>query len=356
MPKNRTIPTSSCCCVITLMASRLPHASVAAAPGYFFTGSNMNHLSNMTDSKARRGKLGLLLAAGTGLVWAGAAVLGALAGALLAAVLLLVALYGWERAMLGRAHSAAALARLQEDEREAAVRRATRALLARQTRTRFLATVGHELRQPLFALTLYGSVLQRHLGPDQASLGSNIKECVDSLKQLITDLLELGSLDIGMVEAHPHRFAVDDLLRQTGAAHLVQAQSKGLSLRWRVAGWTAQADFTLLRHLLDRLVASAVREACNGGVLLACRRRQGKTWLEVWDTGAGMNAEQSALMTEQFNPQALPNASAAQGSRLGLIIVARTAALMGLQVRVHSRQGRGTMFALELPLAPADRT
>lgn len=79
---------------------------------------------------------------------------------------------------------------------------------------------------------------------------------------------------------------------------------------------------------------------------------QGKTWVEVWDTGIGIPADKTAEIFEEFKQ--LGDGARSQGSGLGLAIVARTAALLGLEIRVRSRPGRGSMFAVELPLGESE--
>ena len=94
---------------------------------------------------------------------------------------------------------------------------------------------------------------------------------------------------------------------------------------------------------------NVIRFTGDGGVLIGCRRRQGKTWVEVWDTGIGIPADKFAEIFEEFRQ--LDHDERNRGSGLGLAIVAKTASLLGLEIRVQSRPGKGSMFALELPLS-----
>jgi CheY-like chemotaxis protein len=132
----------------------------------------------------------------------------------------------------------------------------------------------------------------------------------------------------------------------------LEAQIKGLRLRCLSSHLTARSDPLLFKRLLNNLIANAIRYTEKGGVLIACRRRQGKTWVEVWDTGIGIPADKTAEIFEEFKQ--LGDGARSQGSGLGLAIVARTAALLGLEIRVRSRPGRGSMFAVELPLGQSE--
>lgn len=83
--------------------------------------------------------------------------------------------------------------------------------------------------------------------------------------------------------------------------------------------------------------------------MIGCRRKHGKWWVEVWDTGIGIPADKTAEIFEEFRQLDNNERDRTKGTGLGLAIVAKTAALLGLQVRVQSRPGRGSMFAVELP-------
>ncbi|MDO9194043.1 MAG: ATP-binding protein, partial [Undibacterium sp.] len=82
--------------------------------------------------------------------------------------------------------------------------------------------------------------------------------------------------------------------------------------------------------------------------LIACRRHAGKQWLEVYDTGIGIAEDKIDFIFEEFRQVA--NEARNAGSGLGLYIVAKSAELLDLQIRVHSRVGRGSLFAVELPI------
>jgi len=122
---------------------------------------------------------------------------------------------------------------------------------------------------------------------------------------------------------------------------------KSLQLRCRASRLTARTDPVLFRRILANLVDNALRYTERGGVLIACRRRRGKTWIEVWDTGIGIPADKTADVFEEFKQ--LGEGTQQSGSGLGLAIAARMATLLGLEISVRSRPGCGSVFAVELP-------
>lgn len=235
---------------------------------------------------------------------------------------------------------------------EAALRAArAEAEQANHAKSRFLAAASHDLRQPLAALALYVGVLKGRVTPQNVDLVLRIQDCCASLSELLTDLLDVSKLDAGVVTPKLSDFAVDDVLGSLVAMHSAEAALKGLRLHWRRSGAVARTDQLLLTRIVRNLVANAIRYTDQGGVLIACRRRAGKQWIEVWDTGIGIPADKTELVFEEFRQ--LGSDSRTRGSGLGLAIVARTAALLGLQIRLRSRPGRGSMFAIELPAGRA---
>jgi PAS domain S-box-containing protein len=225
---------------------------------------------------------------------------------------------------------------------------------ANVAKSRFLAAASHDLRQPLAALSLFVSVLRNKSAPELQRLVGNIQDCVDSLSELLTDLLDISKLDAGAVISRPANFAVLEFFAALELIFQGSANSKKLQFRIRRPDFVACTDQRLLRRIVGNFLANAIRYTSTGGLLMACRRHAGKQWIEVWDTGMGIPADKMDIIFEEFSQ--LGEGARTQGSGLGLAIASRMARLMGLQIRLWSRVGRGSMFAIELPpgyLAPS---
>jgi CheY-like chemotaxis protein len=220
---------------------------------------------------------------------------------------------------------------------------------ANSAKSRFLAAASHDLRQPLAALQLYVDVLQDRLTAEHQPIVLNMQECVAGLSDLLSKLLDLSKLEAGVVKPQPRGFTLDGMFNMLHAAHAPEAEAKGLRLRWRCGGQSAHTDPVLFQRLAGNLIANAIQYTARGGVLIGCRRREGRLWVEIWDTGIGIPADKTSEIFEEFKQ--LGDDARTRGSGLGLTIVAKTAALLGLQIRVQSRPGRGSLFAVELPPA-----
>lgn len=222
----------------------------------------------------------------------------------------------------------------------------TKAELDSNAKSQFLAGVSHDLRQPLAALTLYVDMIDVHEPEALSQLVPRIQNCASNLGSMLSELLDLSKLQAGAIVPTLTNVPVSDVLDALQSVHAAQAEQKGLRLRVRPSGLTMRTDKTLMLRLLGNLVTNAVQYTNSGGVLIGLRRHAQRQWLVVYDTGIGIAADKVESVFDQFSQLARNS-----GSGLGLYIVAKTAELLGLQVRVRSVVGRGSMFAVELPVA-----
>ena len=241
-----------------------------------------------------------------------------------------------------------------EIELEEARNEAVKANLAK---SHFLAAASHDLRQPIFALSLFFGSLKNRVPPQHGELLDKIESCIESLSEMLSDLLDVSKLEAGIIRPNITNFSVDDMLHKLLSTHGARAYSAGLRLRSHDSGLVGRSDPMLLSRIVGNLLDNAIRHTRKGGVLIACRRHGGRHWIEIWDTGIGIAQDKLSIIFEAFHR--LDDAARIQGSGLGLAIAQKTSALLGLQIRVSSRPGRGSMFAIELPLGegvtPAQR-
>jgi signal transduction histidine kinase len=223
---------------------------------------------------------------------------------------------------------------------------------ANRAKSRFLAAASHDLRQPLQALHLYMGLLGERLGSREEELQKSIQRCLRGLTRLLDDLLDISKLDAGLIQALPEPVELDELIDWVANDFRLQAAEKGLQLDVvRCPRATGLSDPTLLGRILSNIVTNAVRYTDEGRILIGCRRRGDRYRIEVWDTGIGIPSDKIAEIFREFHQLDNEGRNSERGTGLGLAIVERLARLLQHKLFVRSWPGRGSMFAIEIPVA-----
>jgi CheY-like chemotaxis protein len=114
-----------------------------------------------------------------------------------------------------------------------------------------------------------------------------------------------------------------------------------------------RTDAILLERILLNLVSNAVRYTSRGGVVVGCRRRGDSVRIEVWDSGIGVAEGEHRSIFGEFYQVDAPLPSQRAGLGLGLSIVDGLCRLLGHPIELASRPGKGSRFAVSVPLAAA---
>lgn len=250
------------------------------------------------------------------------------------------------------------------EERTRALTEANRALdIARDraeqatgAQRRFVAAASHDLVQPMHAARLFiGNALIGLDQPGQRDLLARADQAVESAHRLLQALLKLSRLELGALAPHPEPVDVTALLTGLAAEFEPLATSRRLQLVVLPARVHVRSDRDLLRSILQNLLVNALRYTPAGRVVLAARRRGGGLRIEVRDSGVGIADAALPQAFREFN-RLDAGREMAEGAGLGLSIVARIARVLDHPVDVRSHPGRGSVFAVTVPLtdpAPA---
>jgi Na+/proline symporter/CheY-like chemotaxis protein/two-component sensor histidine kinase len=221
------------------------------------------------------------------------------------------------------------------------------------SKTHFLAAASHDILQPLNAARLYvTSLVERQGRGEDSQLVGNIDASLDAVEEILSALLDISRLDAGAMRPEITTFRIDELLRQLEVEFKPMAQEKGLKLNFVACSLAVESDRRLLRRLLQNLVSNAVKYTPKGRVLVGCRRRGGRLRIDVYDTGLGIPRSKKQAIFQEFH-RLDQGAKVARGLGLGLSIVERIARMLDHKIEVTSKVGRGSQFALEVPLSAA---
>lgn len=217
-------------------------------------------------------------------------------------------------------------------------------------RREFIANASHELRTPLFALGGSLELLSDEELDDETRRDflETMREQVQRLTKLATELLDLSRLDAGRIE--PARESVDlgQVADDLAAEFLAVAASTGHRLTVEAASVLALADADRVFQIGRALVENAIRHTPAGSSVRVVTGQEGaRAVLAVEDDGPGILPEHAEHVFERFYRA---EGGRASGSGLGLAIARELAKLMDGVVELESQPGR-TVFTLALPAA-----
>ena len=246
-------------------------------------------------------------------------------------------------------------------ERHAEILREQRRQLSDQgsaAKTRFLATLGHEIRTPMTGVLGMAELLQAgELQPRQRQQAQAIQRAGEHLLRLVNDALDLARIEAGKLTLEDAPFDLHELLDEVAALLQPLAQAKGLSFQLQRTAGTPRAlrgDAGRVRQVLLNLGSNAIKFTEAGEVRLRSAAADEGVRFEVSDTGDGMDAAQLARLFRRFEQaEGLSGEKRRTGSGLGLAICKELASAMQGDIQVSSRPGEGTSFHVHLPLAAA---
>jgi CheY-like chemotaxis protein len=219
------------------------------------------------------------------------------------------------------------------------------------SKTKFLAAASHDILQPLNAARLYvTSLIERRRGHEEARLIDNVDASLEAVEEIFGALLDMSRLDTGAMRPEFMSFRIEELMRQIEVEFSPLAAGKGLELKFVPCSAVVRADRRLLRRLIQNLVSNAIKYTPSGRVLIGCRRRGENLRIDVYDTGVGIPRSKQRDIFIEFH-RLDEGAKIARGLGLGLSIVERVARVLGCRVDVSSTVGRGSHFAVTVPLS-----
>ncbi|MFY8049547.1 MAG: sensor histidine kinase, partial [Erythrobacter sp.] len=240
-------------------------------------------------------------------------------------------------------------------ERAELVRAKAAAEAANEAKTRFLASVSHEIRSPLNAIYGYAQLLERGAedgGRDAVQAGKVIRRSAEHLSNLVEGLLDIAQVESGSLKLARDTIRFPAFLEQITAMFEPQATMKGLALRLELPPTLPEyvrTDPKRLRQVLINLLSNAIKFTDHGEVALKVHYRNELATFEVADSGIGIapaDIERILLPFERGG-----SATERAGIGLGLAITQALVHIMGGELRIESKPDEGSRFIVRLMLS-----
>ncbi len=234
---------------------------------------------------------------------------------------------------------------------ESAIAAAEKANLAKSN---FLSSMSHELRTPLNAILGFGQLMESDLPAPSVAQQASINQILQAgwyLLELINEILDLALIESGKLSISLEPVALDSIMLECQSMIEPQAQKRGIRMSFPrfEQPCFVNADRTRVKQILINLLSNAIKYNQTGGSVLVewsgCA--PGRVRVSIRDTGAGLSPEKLAQLFQPFNRLG-QEASAEEGTGIGLVVTKRLIELMGGAIGVSSEVGVGSVFWVEL--------
>ena len=221
----------------------------------------------------------------------------------------------------------------------------------------FLSSMSHELRSPLNAILGFAQLMESGSPPPTPTQKTSIEQILHGgwyLLELINEILDLALIESGKLSLSLEPMALPEVLLDCQAMIELQAQKSGIRVSFTQidAPYFVEADRTRVKQVLINLLSNAIKyNRAQGTVEVTCSANTAeRIRISVQDTGEGLSPEKLAQLFQPFNRLG-QEASAEEGTGIGLVVSKRLVELMGGEIGVESTVGVGSVFWIELNLA-----
>ena len=256
---------------------------------------------------------------------------------------------------------------LEEQKHRQALEEALKAAeAANNAKTRFLNNMSHDIRTPMNAIIGFTDIaLRQQPKAEVRSCLEKIKQSASYLMSLINDVLDISRIESGKIEYKPVPVSITEVIDTVVAVAHGFMENRNIELvinRNCPSNPYVMADALRIRDVLINILSNAVKFTKDGGrITFSTFTKPGKDerhffgCYRIADTGVGMSEEflQHKLFDE-FTQESADARTNYKGTGLGMAITKRYVELMGGTITVESKQGVGTTFTVELPLAWTD--
>ncbi|HVY82514.1 MAG TPA: PAS domain S-box protein [Steroidobacteraceae bacterium] len=228
---------------------------------------------------------------------------------------------------------------------------------ADQRKDEFLATLAHELRNPLGAMRSAVEMLSDngHASAQRQTAAEILTRQMHQMKRLVDDLLDVSRIGAGRVELQPELIDLGALLRGVEASLRASFESAHQELSVRLPQDTlwVHGDRTRLVQIFANLLHNANKYTPEGGRITAHLAREGaEAVIRIVDTGIGIPAGMEAQLFELFKQVERSRRRSNDGLGIGLALAKRLVDLHNGRIEAHSEgEDRGSEFTVRLPLA-----
>jgi len=228
------------------------------------------------------------------------------------------------------------------------------AMFTRPQQVSFLASMSHELRTPLTSIIGFtSSILKGRAGNINEEQENELKIILNSanhLHELINDVLDITKIEVKKLEIRKETFNLVEELKKLKDTFNLAINDKGLEFLINSAEtFTIYNDKKRINQILINLIGNAIKFTEKGKISIKVKKKNENVEISVKDTGSGIREEDIQKLFKPFS-QVFDPKKIKGGSGLGLYLSRKLANLLGGDISVKSKYGKGSSFKLILKL------
>ncbi len=224
-----------------------------------------------------------------------------------------------------------------------------------QEKNEFLGIAAHDLKNPLTSILVNGDLMRYAGDPRQTGHADKIIAAAETMRNLITDLLDVHAIEEGRFASKSEPCDLSSLVHDCIEANLPNATHKQIELEANeLQLLVVLTDRTAARQILDNLISNAVKYSPPGATVHIDLLAMGRTaMIRVRDPGPGLSKDDQKNLFKKFSRLSAKPTGGESSNGLGLAIAHRLAKALSGGIRCESTLGEGSTFIFELPLPPA---
>ncbi|MEE9323083.1 MAG: ATP-binding protein [Candidatus Aenigmarchaeota archaeon] len=219
----------------------------------------------------------------------------------------------------------------------------------------FISIVAHELKSPLTSIHGFSQLLQSSKIANNFTKRNKylkiMRHETKRLSELVTDILDLSSIDLGTLKISLEKFDINKLLNDVKREMDIQVEEKGLESEYNVKNiQKIVTDKEKLTQILINLISNAVNYTPKGKVTVKVFGENGNAHFVVKDTGIGITKDEQEKIFERFYQVDSSYTRKACGAGLGLALCKEFVEILGGKMWIKSEKGKGSEFHFTLPI------
>ena len=219
---------------------------------------------------------------------------------------------------------------------------------ANESKTRFLASASHDLRQPINVLSLFvANLTLKDTKGEYSDIISHMNTAINSVDAQLESLLDISKLDAGVVDVKSQEVNLAKLTEELVSSY---PDTDNVEIRYlsEIEDLIVDTDIALIERILNNLVSNAVKYTVEGYIEVSLKCINERALICIKDTGIGIKPKNLENIFDEFYQVDNAERTSANGLGLGLSIVKRLADLLNIEISITSQFGLGTEIILSL--------